>query len=130
MTYDDTSYELTRQFSPLPGVAHPSKNDEYQSHMFLKRGTAILPAEQADHIIKSIMPEQVARFFLFDGELLQEYEELLTDDAEAGAKIKSSIEEILGVPVLTNGATDTGEVLETYQRLRNKAAQRDQLSQL
>lgn len=70
-----------------------------------------------------IMPEQVARFFLFDGELLQEYEELLLEDSDMGSKIKDSIEKILGVPVLTNGATDTGTVLDGYQKAKTKIAQ-------
>jgi len=129
MLYDDVAYELTRQFKPRKGINHPSKNDDFEFYMFLKRNTSILSDEEAQHILKSIMPEQVSRFFLFDGELLQEYEELLLDDAEAGHKIKTSIEKILGVPVLTNGATDTDEVLSEYQRAKNKAAQNDQKTQ-
>lgn len=129
MTYDNTEYELTRQFQARTGIKHPTKNDDYESYMFLKKGTAMLSKEEAEHILKSIMPEQVSRFFLFDGELLQEYEELLIDEAEASRKIKTSIEEILGVPVLTNGAIDTDLVLEEYKKLKNKAAQRNQQTQ-
>lgn len=129
MTYDNESYELTRQYSVRSGISHPSRNDDYESHMFLKKGTSILSKPDAEHILKSIMPEQVSRFFLFDGELLQEYEELLIDDAEAGKKIKTSIEEILGVPVLTNSAIDTESALQDCQKQKNKAAQRDQQTQ-
>lgn len=34
-----------------------------------------------------IMPETVSRFFLFDGELLQQYEELLRNESEMGRQI-------------------------------------------
>ena len=129
MTCDGVPYELTRQFQVRPGVGIPQTNNDYQPHMFLKQGTTFLPLDEAEHILKTIMPEQVARFFLFDGELLQEYEELLADDTEAGIKIKTSIEEILGVPVLTNGATDTDVVLDAYRKAKNKAAQKDSKTQ-
>ena len=69
------------------------------------------------------MPSEVSRFFLFDGELLQEYEELLMEGTQTGATIKESIEQILGVPVLTNGAIDTNSALEEYRKEKNKIAQ-------
>ena len=75
--------------------------------------------------IKEYNAQEVSRFFLFDGELLQEYEELLSDDATASAKIKDSIEQILGVPVLTSGSVDVQSVLDDYKRAKNKAAQED-----
>jgi len=59
------------------------------------------------------MPEQVSRFFLFDGELLQQYEELLRNDSEMGRQIKESVERILGVPVLTNARTDLADLGRT-----------------
>ena len=36
---------------------------------------------------------------MFDGELLQEYEELLINESEAGHRISEAIERILGVPI-------------------------------
>ena len=75
------------------------------------------------------MPSEVSRFFLFDGELLQEYEELLAEDTNTGATIKESIEQILGVPVLTNGATDTASVLAEYRKEKNKIAQSNDQTQ-
>lgn len=123
MSYDGEIYELTRQFKLRTGVSRPTKNDDYEQTVYLKKGTAILSSEDTDHILKIIMPEQVARFFLFDGELLQEYEELLMEDSDTGAQIKKSIEEILGVPVLTNGATDTAAVLGAYTNAKTRTAQ-------
>lgn len=123
MNNDGEQYELTRQFKVRAGVTRPTKNDDYEQTVYLKRGTSILSGAESEHILKLIMPEQVSRFFLFDGELLQEYEELLMEGTDIGAKIKDSIEKILGVPVLTNGATDAEAVLDDYQKAKTKVAQ-------
>lgn len=123
MNNDGEQYELTRQFKVRAGVTRPTKNDDYEQTVYLKRGTSILSGSESEHILKLIMPEQVSRFFLFDGELLQEYEELLMEGTDIGAKIKESIEKILGVPVLTNGATDAQAVLDDYQKAKTKVAQ-------
>lgn len=123
MNNDGEQYELTRQFKVRAGVTRPTKNDDYEQTVYLKRGTSILSGAESEHILKLIMPEQVSRFFLFDGELLQEYEELLMEGTDTGAKIKDSIEKILGVPVLTNGATDAQAILDDYQKAKTKVAQ-------
>jgi DNA sulfur modification protein DndD len=75
------------------------------------------------------MPESVSRFFLFDGELLQQYEELLRDESEMGQRIKESIERILGVPVLTNARTNVRRLLDDAQKAESKAAQKGQETQ-
>ena len=100
------------------GISTPQRNDDYEE----KEG-AILSQDQREHELNLIMPKEVSRFFLFDGELLQEYEELLMEGTQTGATIKESIEQILGVPVLTNGATDTASVLDEYRKEKNKIAQ-------
>lgn len=126
MINDGKNYELTRQYKVREGISKPIKDDDYEQVVYLKEDGSILSSAMCDHVLNSIMPEQVSRFFLFDGELLQEYEELLLDDSDAGIKIKDSIEKILGVPVLTNGAIDVESVLEIYKSAKTRAAQNDQ----
>ena len=130
MDSDGVVYELTRQYTVRSGVSIPLSDNDYKEDVFLKRDTTIVSPEERDHILKSIMPEQVSRFFLFDGELLGEYEELLHDENSIGHKIKESIERILGVPVLINGFTDTKAALKEYQNRLSKAAQKDQNTQI
>lgn len=125
MTNNGKSYELTRQYKLRPGVVKPVNDDDFEQAVYLKQDGSFLSGEERDHVLNTIMPEQVSRFFLFDGELLQEYEELLLDETDAGAKIKESIEKILGVPVLTNGAIDVESVLDEYKASKNRAAQND-----
>lgn len=128
MTSGGKNYELTRQFKIRSGITKPTKDDDYEQAVFLKEDGSILSSALCDHVLNTIMPEQVSRFFLFDGELLQEYEELLMNDSNAGTKIKESIEKILGVPVLTNGAIDVESVLVTYKSAKTRVAQKNQVT--
>lgn len=121
LLHDGKKYELTRQYSLRAGVTIPSKNDDYVQDVFLKVNGHFPPNKE--HELAMIMPEEVSRFFLFDGELLQEYEELVKDETTVGEKIKKSIESILGVPILTNTANDTSFILDEYRKEQTKAAQ-------
>lgn len=123
MQNDGKRYELTRQYVVRKGICKPTKNDDYEEKVFLKENGAVLSPDARDHVLNLIMPHQVSRFFLFDGELLQEYEELLMDETDDGARIKDSIEQILGVPVLTNSAIDVESVLADYRNEKTRIAQ-------
>ncbi len=125
MENDGIVYELTRQYKPRKGVEEPSYEEDYEKVMFLKKGGTFLSQDQSEHELNVIMPEQVSRFFLFDGELLQEYEELLENETSTGERIKEAIEKILGVPVLTNGVIDIRECQTAYERQKATAMQKD-----
>ena len=123
MMNNGTKYELTRQCKVRQGISVPKNNDDYESFVFLKENGSVLAPDNRNHVLKAIMPDEVSRFFLFDGELLQEYEELLLEGTDIGVKIKDSIEKILGVPVLTNSAIDSQAILDDYRKEKNKIAQ-------
>lgn len=123
MVNDGKQYVLTRQFSVREGVTTPTKNDDYVHDTFLNVDGAILPASARDHELAKIMPEDVSRFFLFDGELLQDYENLLDVNSSDSETIKKGIETILGVPILTNGEIDTAAVLSDQQKAQTRVAQ-------
>ena len=74
--------------------------------------------------INAIAPEQTSRFFLFDGELLQEYESLLIEGSDQGRKIKDAIEQALGVPTLTRGRDDLQTIVKSAQKRQNKDAEK------
>lgn len=72
------------------------------------------------------LPKSISRFYLFDAELLGEYEDLLDESNQEGQKIKDSIEAILGMPILLNGR-DIFEVLITqYNQAVAKASQNNE----
>ncbi|HMN13956.1 MAG TPA: AAA family ATPase [Bellilinea sp.] len=122
---DGENYTLTRNFIPKRTVAVPTDDRDYREEYFLKRDDVMLGPEDRDFVLAQIMPEQVSRFFLFDGELLQEYEELLRDDSKMGIKITEAIERILGVPILINARADFRKLHFEAQRQASKAAQQD-----
>ena len=125
MTNDGNQYRLTRQLSLRPNVKKPSGEEDYEKILSLRKNGSILSPEDREHELNMIMPEQVARFFLFDAELLQEYEELLETNTSEGDQIKNSIEKILGVPVLQNGVIDIDDCLSNYERQKSRAARAD-----
>jgi DNA sulfur modification protein DndD len=125
-TDDDHLYKLTRSCRPRPGVLHPRGDDDYLLDYFLEEDGTVLGPNQAEAQLRRILPEQIARFFLFDGELLQEYEDLLSSENDMGRRISEAIERILGVPVLTSSRTTMLRLKEKSERSEATAAQGDQ----
>ena len=101
----------------------PEQHSDYDVKHFLQRDGEVLGPGQATAEIERIMPEKIARFFLFDGELLQEYEDLLRNESDMGRQISEAIEQILGVPVLTRSRATLAKLLDDYGKKEAKSAQ-------
>lgn len=99
--HDGEAYVLSRQCTPR--VANPTNDEDYESDVSLRKRNAVLGPQERDAALQLVFPRDISRFFLFDGELLQEYEELLINESTAGPRISGAIERILKVPVLTQG---------------------------
>ncbi|MDC0675981.1 AAA family ATPase [Nannocystis radixulma] len=97
-TFDGQEYELVRECQPK--VRRPTSDDDYEKSVMLRCGRSVCGPQERERTLHQIFPKEVSRFFLFDGELLQEYEELLYSDSDTGPKISGAIERILGVPIL------------------------------
>jgi DNA sulfur modification protein DndD len=91
-TSNGQSYEISRKGW--------KEGTEWISTATLKIDQSAIPRDQIEKRINEIAPQEISRFFLFDGELLEEYEALLDQDNHDAEKIKSSIEKVLGVPSL------------------------------
>jgi len=125
MENDGDQYLLTRSFRPKAGIITPKTDADYERKIFLKKNGSLLSSDQREHVLNVLMPEQVSRFFLFDGELLQEYEGLVIDEANSGERIKESIEKILGVPVLQNATVDLEALKSDFERATMRVAQKN-----
>lgn len=112
--FDGESYELFR--SHTPRVLAPVSDSDYEPEVLLKRGRDVLGQQDRERILAQIFPWEISRFFLFDGELLQEYEELIINDSETGPQISNAIERILGVPILKAGRRHLRELAEEAER--------------
>ncbi|MBX4967805.1 AAA family ATPase [Rhizobium binae] len=126
MTYDGIKYRLTRSFRPRPGIKTPEDDADYEQSHFLERDGIPLGPHQTKTELERILPEQISRFFLFDGELLQEYEDLLVAESDMGPKISEAIERILGLPLLTNSRDSLSAARERAEARYSRAAQGDQ----
>lgn len=112
-------YDLRRIANRRNLVVTPSKEQDFEQTVHLIKDGAAVPGDQIEPEIGRIAPEQVSRFFLFDGELLQEYETLLIEDSQQGEQIKEAIEDVLGVPALSNGRIDIQTILKQAQKRQN-----------
>jgi DNA sulfur modification protein DndD len=124
--HDGQNYTLTRECKPRSGVKKPETDLDYTQTKYLRRGSDVLSAADCDATLARIMPEQVSRFFLFDGELLKQYEDLLINESEMGQEIKDAIERILGMPVLTYARFDMAELKKEAEKKESRTAQKDQ----
>lgn len=115
-SHESDKYVLTRSISRGSAVAIPQRPEDFKEELTLVKDGVLLRADVVPHVINRIVPEQISRFFLFDGELLQEYESLLADDGEQGRRIKEAIEEVLGVPSLLNGKDELRALRRSYEK--------------
>lgn len=101
------------------------------SQIYMERNSQPLTAGERERMIQQLLSESVSQFFLFDGEQLQRYEALLSQEETAGQLIRQSIERILGLPVLDNALHDLGAIRDDLnKRLAKQARQIQQLEQL
>lgn len=120
MTYDNEEYELTRMLKRLPGTS--GKNDsDYEHKLYLKHFGSMMSQDEAEHFLNTVLPEKISRFYLFDGELLRQYENLL-DDSSSSDVIKTSIENILGLPILEGANKNLISITTIYQQAYTKVS--------
>lgn len=123
---DGHQYDLRRRATRRDHVAIPSRPEDMTQVCSLQKDSMVVAGNQVDTEINRYVPEQVSRFFLFDGELLQEYETLLIEGSEQGGKIKEAIEQVLGVPTLVHGRDEAGTLLKAAQKQQTKDLQQMQ----
>ena len=120
------SYEITRKIQKRDNVVRPRANADFTEIVGMKKNGKPVIADQIVFEINQIIPQEISRFFLFDGELLQEYENLVIEESEQGERIKGHIEQALGVPALINARSELGMLLKDARREQQREAQRDQ----
>jgi len=123
--HQDESYALTRRVRPRLGVVKPQSDQDYTTEETLESGGTVLSKADTEATLKVILPEQISRFFLFDSELLQEYEDLLRSGSDMGRRISEAIERILGVPVLTRARAMLASVKDVFEQRAASEAQKD-----
>ena len=111
-----SEYEIVRTLRPKSLIDTPRDDDHFEESCTMRRQGVPVSAHLIESEINHILPESIARFSLFDGELLQEYEQLVADATEQSDKIRDAIEKTLGVPALLNGRAHVAELLHRAQK--------------
>lgn len=76
----------------------------------------VLSEDQSHQVINRIAPEVISRFFLFDGELLQEYEGLIAERSKGtNYHLTQAIDDVLGLPALKTAASMMGKARSIAQ---------------
>ncbi len=105
-SFNNNRYQFIREVVFNSSNFIPVGDSDFEERFEVRENEDLLGPGQREQVIGKILPQQIARFFIFDGELLQEYRELLNDQSTASRKISESIETILGVPILVNARED------------------------
>ncbi|HIF5859177.1 AAA family ATPase [Vibrio parahaemolyticus] len=122
---EENDYELRRQINKKAHVSSPRNDADFEEQIGLRVNGEIVPGDVVVNEINKVIPEEISRFFLFDGELLQEYENLLIEDSEQGEKIKEHIEQALGVPALVHGRDELATLLKEARSIQAKDAKKN-----
>ena len=117
------TYTINRGLIRIGGAGNSEK--DYRATFNMLQDGRALPQENAIEILSSILPKEISRFYLFDGELMAEYEKLLDPENTDGERIKHSIEDLLGMPILINGRVFLEEQAESYRSAASKIAGRN-----
>lgn len=117
---DGDQYQLSRTAEPDELVARPRADHQFRIERLLQKNGNSVRSDEIDNQVNRFIPEQISRFYLFDGELLDEYENLLTEDSSQAKLIKDAIEQILGVPALLNGRDEARGLLKVAQSIQAK----------
>lgn len=125
-SYRQSSYRINRVVSPSDPERVPVSDADLKQELHLERDGAHLSKSDSERELLRILPPSLARFFLFDGELLQQYEELLSQsESVVRTELIESIEKILAVPVLLNARRHLQKLHGMAQRDLDQALQRD-----
>jgi DNA sulfur modification protein DndD len=112
--HDGDVYQLERH---LQADRPPRKDEDFRPNDFLRKGSRVLSESDIGPFVRTVLPKEISRFFLFDGEMLNEYEALLRESSANTRLVRDSIERVLGVPSLERGRFDA-------ELLQREAAQR------
>ena len=104
LNYQGKNTEITRTMSPRGGVSL-IKNSDYEEAFQIKVEDTFLTGDKQELYIKEMLSEDISDFFLFDGEMLQEYKALVASRNTA-SKLKSQIQKSLRTPHIKSAQDD------------------------
>ena len=104
--HDGIEYRLERQ---VQASSLPQSDRDLRMTVSMRRQGHFVATEDVDRIVADILHPDISRFFFFDGEMLSQYEVLLSEAGRESDLVRQSIEQILGLPALHLIADDVAE---------------------
>jgi|TARA_B110000967_G_scaffold6367_1_gene6385 DNA sulfur modification protein DndD len=96
--------EVTRTMKATDGISNP-KNSDFVPTFTIQEGKKWIYGDALDKYVKDMLSSDISDFFLFDGEMLQQYKGLSTDTASA-KKLKNQIERVIKTPYIKTARDD------------------------
>ncbi len=116
--HEGIEYQLDRSYKPRTGVNIPRRNNQMDQNLSLRNLTEGGFIAEVQEFINNILPENLAQFFMFDGERLDQYRNLFEDTNDV--KLKSYIEDILRFPILIKGNEAFSHIKSSEQKKNRK----------
>jgi len=102
----------------------PTSDNDFTVHFEVKKDGQILSEDLSNKVINRIVPKIISRFFLFDGELLKEYEDLIEQrNRRSTYPLVEAIEDVLGLPALKTATRFLDKALSFADRNVSQKAQ-------
>lgn len=126
MTNNGNRYTIYRGLHRAKGDG--KRQEDYETIFAVTKDGEPMTKADSEKILFDALPYKTSRFYLFDGELLAEYEDLLDDTDESGDKIKQSIEDILGLPILENARENLDQIKFMFNKQASEAGKKNEES--
>lgn len=108
------------------GLGDGEKLEDYNFSTSINWQNKVLSQEQVKLKLEAILPSNIARFYLFDAELLEQYSKLVEEDVNnENAQLKQSIESILGLPVLERAHSNISDFSKSLDELWETESKKD-----
>jgi DNA sulfur modification protein DndD len=122
MTIHGIPHTLKRTAKRKSSRYEPTADNDFEVALFMREGAEMLSESVAEARIAKVAPHAISRFFLFDGELLSEYETLIKSRGGKGSNdvLIEAIEDVIGIPAMTNGS----KIIREASRLAKNEMQR------
>jgi len=116
-THEGKKYTLQRGYCPKYENRPVNSESDLKPDSFLSNDSISGPGKYIEDdkrwINENILPERLVKFFLFDGEKLEEYEELM--EKEEDLQLRRDIEDIIRTPILKNGEKQFTRMKHKYK---------------
>ena len=124
----EKNYVIARSAERRELTVRPKADSDFAVKVMMTEDGNALPGDRIQPLLGQVMPEAISRFHLFDGELLQEYEELVGAETSQVREIRKAIEDILGTPALLLGRDEIQALLKGARKKQAQAVKKEDAS--